>query len=82
MTPDTLKSRVYQQFGAAVDSGKVSVPATYIKNASLFQIGDGRFLVQSGAKFLPSKDGSPLVIDVTGEPQVSVSPTNKPVKKR
>lgn len=80
MTGDALKSRVYQQFSAAVDAGQTNVPATYIRNASLYQIGDGRFLVQQGGRFLPDeKTGSPLVVDVTGNPPpASAAPTNRP----
>lgn len=69
MTGDTLKSRVYQQFSAAVEAKRTSVPATYIRNASLHQIGDGRYLVEMGGRFLPDEQGQghgPMVIDVMG----------------
>ena len=68
MSGDALRGRVYKQFSAAAEAGKTSVPATYIKNASLYQIGDGRFLVEMGGRFLPDEKAQgkgPLVLDVT-----------------
>jgi hypothetical protein len=84
MTPETMRSAVYTEFNKLREAGNTKLPATFIQNAGLRQIDEGRYIVTSGGRPVPDElhAGEPLAIDISGKvPRgTGPAPTNRQPK--